>query len=431
MALFKAGEAVPGHSFIPRELIVEEAWGEIWRARNATGGTILVVGYTTAEGDAIFEESLPALRKWKEVAESHSPSMLRILEINESAIPYLIVEDPEGETWRETIMQPSQPEMPLEEQATMASAILDAIIQGEAIGIAPLGITPDTIMRSSRTPGMWRLIPVAPKSMQAVRPLAQGRYFPREVTVAEKPGEIHADCYSLAWIWVEGMRRDFNATWPESTEAIPYPKLSLILESTLQPRSGSSNDPALLKKSIAAWVSSELGSDLLAHEKMLKEKSQSAFRRLLNKKKGVLGRFFLTFFIVGSVTVGLATVAMTKAGKNNGSTITLVDSDTVKEFFSALAVGGTGRLGAICSEEAQQQAKDAAAMIDEMKAKGIITGFHHADSRVKGTGASRESEGILYDETGKAFAKVQLSIYQKPDYHWSVVDVYFTQTRFK
>ncbi|MEO8376351.1 MAG: hypothetical protein ABI579_01670, partial [Candidatus Sumerlaeota bacterium] len=257
MALFKAGEAVPGHSFIPRELIVDEPWGEIWRARNAVGGTVLVVGYTTAEGDSVFEESLPALRKWKEAAEQYAPTLLKIIEISESAIPYLIVEDPEGKTWRETVTGLQQP-MPLEEQAAMPSAMLDAIMQAEAHGLAPLGMTPDTIIRMARTPSMWRLIPVAPKSMEAVKLLASGRYFPKEITVAEKPGDIHSDCYSLAWIWFEAMRQDFDAPWPESNEAIPFPRLSLILESTLAPKAGFANDPAILKKSIVGWISTEL-----------------------------------------------------------------------------------------------------------------------------------------------------------------------------
>ncbi|MCC7392775.1 hypothetical protein IT571_10515 [Candidatus Sumerlaeota bacterium] len=428
MALFKAGEAVPGHPFIPRELILEESWGEIWRARSALGASILVVGYTTPEGDTIFEESLQALRKWKEVAEQ-VPTLLKIIEISESAIPYLIVEDPEGGTWREAVMESQEP-LPLEDQAAMASMILDAIAHGEASGLAPLGVTPDSIFHAVRSPNIWRLIPIAPKSPHAVTHLAQGRYFPREITVAEKPGEIHADCYSLAWIWSEGMRRDFTSPWPEPTEAILYPKLSLILESTLAPKAGFSNDPNILLKNIATWTSADLQSDREAFAKRLKEMSQSAFMRLFNKKKGILGRFFVTLLVVGGLLGGIATVAAARIGGGGGGA-TWDDEQLAREYFAALSANNTDKTQEFCDDEALEQTGQAARLIADMKAKGLISNFQRTDSRIIGKGETRVAEGILFDQDNKPFATMRLKLQQEEGFLWSVVDAYFTQTRFK
>ncbi len=429
MALFKAGQSITGHPFVPRELVADEPWGEIWRARNSMGSQILIVAYTTPEGDALFEAALSNLRKWKEIAEAHAPHLLKILEVSESAIPYLIVEDPEGKTLREHANDLQEP-MAVEEQLRLALGALDGIIEGESHGLGPLGLTPDTIFLSPRQGNTWRLLPVAPGTKQAITLLAEGRYFPKEITVAEKPALLHADCYALAWSWVEAIRRDFKAPWPEPEEAIPLQHLRFLLQGSLVPRAGYSSDPGILKQGLTNWSKTKMAEDTKLYEAEIKKGKRGALAKFFGDRKGGFGRFFIFFAVVAGLMAGgfFTATALWKGGGAAGRI--LVESDLPPAYFKAIAANQVTKAVEYTSGLAQAQTRDMYGLIDKMESLRIIQPFARASVVTVGTGPSRISEATLVDQANEEFAVVRMNIMQDSSLRWSVVDVYFKQVKY-
>ena len=101
MVMFSKGQRSDDLGLLLDGLIVSEKWGEIWRAVHDEFGRVLIVGYKRAEGRKIFNDSLRALKKWKEMAEFGSPGFVKVFAIHAKAkVPIVLLQDPGGKTAR-------------------------------------------------------------------------------------------------------------------------------------------------------------------------------------------------------------------------------------------------------------------------------------------------------------------------------------------
>lgn len=444
MATFSAGQVLPDHPFIPGELMMEDEWGEVWRATNMHGGPLMVVAYSTPDGDALFEAALPALRKWRQVSVASCPHLLRILDISETAIPYLIVEDPEGKSLRE-IVEGSEGPMSLEDQAEMGMSLSEAIIEAESHGISPIGITPDLIFRSMRgNTVLWRLLPVGPGTTEQANLLAGGRYSMPGLEHSETPKLLNADCYSLAWIWADVSRRDFTSPFVDPEEAIPNRYLRFFLANSLTPREGFCTDAGTINRDLGYW-----------HVTYLEQESKGTARRATRTPVATMATVavaaraaveapaappqpvrravnvrlvaIVLLVIVALVGGGYALLGMLQP---SAPRIALVADAVPRAYLQALADGKTGGAVALTTGKAPGQTRDMLELIRGMQSSGVIADFRGFDLSIAGTGGGKVAEAILQDNDGKAFAIVRMELLQRPDLKWYIYGIYFQQTKY-
>ena len=429
MSFFVSGQPLPDSGVVPRQLLLEEAWGELWDATNKDGKLVFVVGYTTPEGDEMFEEALGGLKRWEEVAPKACPHLLKILQICEGAIPYTVVENPGGYSLRTAVME--QPEMlPLKELGRIAGELATAVVEGAAYDLAPVGITPDIVFRQRDDPDHpWRVLPVGPRSRMQLQLLCDGRYAPPP---PEPPDPVHLrniDCYSVACILYDMFRRDFVGPRPPVKETVPFRGLRFTLESMLKDKMGIYGEPRVLVVGLDRWTKKMIDEDykeLEEIEKRRREGQMGALRRVWSRNKT-------------AVKVG-ATIFLLLAGLGSGIYFTILHGNPFKTKASLFYPKGTAEIfltGLIKGDMTplldggldgygQGDVDAIARAIKRMENRRRIATFAYAEATMTGgDGNQRYLYAKLFDSAGTEFGLVSAKMYLTPAGKWTVQSAFF------
>lgn len=201
MPLLSPGVRPPGKSFVVASLIAEEPWGELWRAADERHGRVLVLLYTTAEGERLFLESLMQLRQWKALAP-RTVSLLPILEIQDrEAIPTVLLADTGGPTLHD-YHRVSKAYFMTRGQLEWAREMAAMIDLLHSHAIVPAGISTRIVFHGSRDGGaLWRLAPVAPGHPEVYQFLAGGELLPSGYSPGGESWKAGLDTWALARIW--------------------------------------------------------------------------------------------------------------------------------------------------------------------------------------------------------------------------------------
>jgi len=283
MPMCQPGKEIPDQGIVPTHLVVEGPWGELWRAEHTRYGKVLFVAYTTAVGMELFRDSLDALKRWKQSAPA-ADGLLGIKEISaESAIPFIVVEDPGGETLREACSDREQPVDPLE-LARWFRACAETLGRALNLNLTILNLTPDSIVIDpTKKNNPMRLVPVAPGATAKAPLLCEGKYVAPELPGSALPKLINADSYSLAWLLVDALLG--GDPIPRHVEdlkaALPAPKLIQALNGGLFSKGGSYGEAPLVDGALKRWLRSEAEEDL----KVLRKQQEKALKELLKEKK--------------------------------------------------------------------------------------------------------------------------------------------------
>lgn len=415
--------------FTPRELICEEAWGEIWRAQRKDGKPVILVAYTTPEGDELFEEAVECLEKWRKCAEGTvAQHLLKINELNQGAIPYLLADDPGGPTIREMMnaLEEEESSLPLETQGKFANSVAKAMTASETYGFDPIGFSPDTIFKNERDKDFpFQLLPVAPGTVCQAALLCGGRYFPPEMEGAPDPKKIHPDSYSLATIWVDIFRRDLESDFPENPiEQVPFEGLRFILQLCLKPEGGSYSDPNTVMMGIDRWV-----------RKAMKEDIAEFREKELRRKRGPLVSYFVAnwpvFKKIGSVglligAIGLGGYFLLTSRMFDAPRRKQEPEDVVFMLFEDILNGGGSFLAEYGkSPTVRDQVNSMLAIIEDLEDSGQITKWNRYQTTVLGSGSNRTAKVDLIDNSEQRFARVLIPLRQGQNIEWSINGAHF------
>lgn len=428
MPFFTRGQNAGDHGFLPHELIREEPWGEIWRAVwLKENRRVILVAFTTQEGDELFGEAAQHLRRWQEVAGKACPHLLKIFEINEGAIPFLLIEDPGGPTLREHVTA-LEADMPLDQQGKFGLHIATAIVEGEAYDCGPIGVTPDTIIQAPEDRDYpWRVIPVGPRTRAMCALLGAGRYFPPGC--AQNPAffTIHVDCYALAWIWTEVFRRNFEMPWLEPKKAIPYTGLSYVLESSLVDKNGVYSDPQVVAAGVDRWVSKTLKQDIA-------EQKEKEVRR----KRGPLGNFFHDNKFALGVCAGLVVFLAVLGGgiylllesRTFGRPLTKLRPEDVTEMFETALLANKPDDGVALTMSAPDATREIFIAVDRLEKAGILPDKPKTSRTVDGSGEGRTADITLKNADGEIVAVASLMLQQRANAEWQISNAFLKQYKF-
>lgn len=429
MPFFTADETVPTHDFTPRVLVAEEAWGEIWRAEKDGRGVILVA-YTTPEGQDLFDEAAAKLAHWKLTAEGASaPHLLRILEISEGAIPYFLAEDPGGPTLRQHMASQTEG-MPLEEQGRMALNLSKALNEAEVYAFAPVGITPDTIFLNRRDRDVaWQILPVAPATKGQLGLLCGGVYFPPQVREAARPATMNADSYSLAWIWGDTYRRDFSTRHQNVAEGIPYKGLRFVLEICLEMRNDAFTDAGTINGGVDRWLRKSMLEDVRAEEEAERIRKRGPVGNFLYNSRGafkVLGITVAVLAVLGGALYGLWNSDLFKPPLS-----TQKAEDVAQMFMTALISDDVEKAQSFVSGASVRETADMADHILAMESKGSIAKWNGFGNTISDSGETAIVYTTLYDSDKQAFALVTIRLQQKNNFDWYVRNLFFKPLKYE
>lgn len=262
MVMFSPGDRSEKIGIRLDSLIVSETWGEIWRATHDTRGRELIVAYKREEGRNLFLACRKAFEDWKRLAEGDTPGLLRIRKIVSSGtVPMVLLEDPGGETAREFFASDAAT---LKKTARMVRACARTVRRLQAQGLAPVGITPDTIFRKEGAEDYPAyLLPVTPGVFGDAVRLGNGRYMSPDALLRGEPAQVNADTYSLAWIWAELLARDHGLDHQPARlgDHVHYPRLRALIAKALEFRNGQYADPRKLETDAERWLENDATSD--------------------------------------------------------------------------------------------------------------------------------------------------------------------------
>lgn len=433
MSVLKAGEKLKDVGVVLRTLIVEEAWGEIWRAEQLNGDKVLLVAFSAEPGRRLFQESQSAYQKWQSLAISVCGGLLKIKKIiPDSDIPLLIVEDTGGETLREKILHGWTE---FRETGRMALACAKTIECAKTEYLYPLGLTPDTIIedpKNSKLP--WRLIPVSPGSKQGLLLLSSGRYAPPEIATAQSPGDVNPDIFSLLWIWTECIVGDFSISHNLShlKEYIPYKSLYTLLSNGLQPIQGKYFEPKLAVEAIQHWLKHSAGEDFKAHQATLVTAEQTPLKRKVEEiKRKVMGYRHL-LIQAGILFVIIAFISLIALSIRQLTTITLSPETpfgVVRLYFNALIDGDIEKALKYTRGEAVLGTKVMYDAIKLMEEKHLASKFANAIPDLRGSGSPRVVRVNLKGEAGDLFMRAELTIRKIETGEWVIEKVFYEQLR--
>jgi hypothetical protein len=261
------GREVPGEGILTNELVVEDAWGELWRASHETHGRVLFAAYTTVAGEKAFRESLPSLRRWKMSAAGVSEVLGTLLHISDkTAIPYVLYADPGGATLRERIAADTDETIDPQDVVKWLVCWLRGSAGAFNLDCIPAGLTPDTLFEA---PGFdkspWRIISLLPASLSQKTLMAGGRYFPACMRESTEVMRLNPDTHALTWLATEAIARNFDMVRDADVffEAVPVPKLSTILENGIVEEAGGKFPTAAsFEQMLVRWYKNDAEADL-------------------------------------------------------------------------------------------------------------------------------------------------------------------------
>jgi len=287
MPMCEVGKEIPGQDITPEKLILEDGWGELWRAEHRSFGQVFFVAYSTSAGMKAFksaEKQLMAIHQGGGVATDF---LLKIKKIStDSAIPYTLIEDPGGKS----LYDFSSDEMKVidyEKVVDWGIQIVEAVMVATNMGVLPIGITPklllfDTLKKDKHP---WRIIPILPGAREQTHLLENGRYSPPELISTEQPSMINADIYATTWIMIECMAKNFEIDHDPMaiSQHVQAQKLLMAIMVGTQSSAGMYPDPATMASQMKRWRRADAETDLKKIRK-IQTKEKKAIEKA--KKKG-------------------------------------------------------------------------------------------------------------------------------------------------
>lgn len=424
MPFLQERKPLPGVDATPVELMLEEAWGEIWRGARQDGSRVFIVAYSTEEGDELFEESAAALEAWKRSQGMSCPHFLPVLEIHGGAIPMVIVEDPGGPTLRQRVLDAEAPELTPKQQGTMALHVARALMEAETYNAGPLGLSPDVIVACPEDrDAPWKVLPVAPGTARVYTYLAGGRYAAPELATTGRPNAIHPDTFAVACLWFESFRKDFESPAGHVGDAIPYDGLRFQIENGLVAKNGEYKEPNMFVIGIEQWVRKQADIDFGDYEKKKKR-----------AKRGALVNFFLdnqVFFKWGVAVLAflggayggywyVATYRPFQAPLSERN-----ETMVYETYLNALAAEDSMGALSLTSGHATGATEDLFERFAELRERHGPAATVRLESRRAGFGNRRDVETTVVDRAGAPVALLSLVVTQRSDGRWIISNVYF------
>lgn len=254
MRAFIENEKIPGLPFIPRTLLHQGTWGEVWRATHDHYKNVIFIAYSSGEGEELFTAAIKGIRRWKATVGPATPHLLKIHEISDSAIPYILTEDPGDKTLAES-MEHHTGQITLEVLARVVRELASGLQEAGEWELAPVGLAPEFIFRTrDGAAPHWRILPVGPTAPLYWRQSYCGKHLPPTTIGRGTPDPQHVDVYSLAMIWLELLRVYHRESGETERRVLLESGLREVLATCLNRIDGEYRQPADVATMIQEWL---------------------------------------------------------------------------------------------------------------------------------------------------------------------------------
>lgn len=429
MSDLTTGKKLANTSWKLQTQLTQESWGQIWRVTNDLEETALTVVYQNQEGKALFQEALPTLLRWKEIAFSGvAPGLLNILEIHQDQPdPFTLIQDPNnGLNLRQYISK----NLPGIKKTTRAlRQVTRCLLLAETYDIPWIGLAPDLIIEwPGNVDAPWAVIPLAPGATNLGAKLWEQRYSSPKLGAPDNPENFNGDVYALGLILAEmgagntGIPRD-----PATLKSyVLYERLRMIVDSSLTlEKSGAYPNPKLLQFGLERWLKNEADEDIREHKTRIASSQRSEVNNwLVNNKKILLqitglvaGLLFLVWFVFW-----VPTLFTSKA--------TIKSPYGLAElFFDELIDGDAPGARIYTKDEATGQVDRILAEIGRMEKENQASKFATAVPHVQGAGNARVVKIALKGENGDLFMNAEMTIKADDNEDWYVANLFFASAR--
>ncbi|MCB2153334.1 hypothetical protein KQI84_00480 [bacterium] len=427
MAKLQPGKQIPDSKAVPKELLAEDSWGEIWRAEHDKHGTVILVAFTTPKGAEMLMDGRDGLVNWNKMAGAEVPQLARVLHVSPTEpLPHLLVEDPGGRTLRAAL--PDMIDNPVS-QGSWAYSIVRGLHQADVYEMAPVGITPDNLIHcpgSQEAP--WKIIPIAPRSLLASRTIAGGRYHAKELDTSGKPHDIHADLYSFSWLWLELQAGNFNIPHEPNAlkQFVPHKRLATVIANNLQSRNGEFSEPRLAELGVQRWVKHDIKEDLKEFKEKTDAAKRSNFQQYMFENRKWLIQIGLSLFII--ICVLLSVLAVKGLFTTSGSRDTPYGIMTLylDEFVGQRDVTGAQ---AYTTGQATTQTERLFAEIEDMEQNGKASHMTEAMPVVRGSGNARTVKVDFKGVNNDVFMIAEMNIRANDRGQWVIEEIYYKNKR--
>ncbi len=410
-----------------KQAVLQDSWGEIWRADHSHHGQVFLVLYTTEAGEAVFEEALPGLKRWKEVSNSGMvPNLLPILEIHEeTAFPSVLVQDPGGRSLRELA---SEGPLDVRVIASIIVAVARGLLLARSYEIFSVALSPDMIIEHPGGQANWRLLPVAPNARQGALQIWNGRYEPPEIANSQyKLDELSPDVYGLSWMFVDLIAGNFSLRRSSAMirEYVPYPRLRTLIENGVAPRSGSYGDPKLTQIAVERWLKNEAAEDIRAFQAKQPGNKKGKAQQVMQGKGRLIGQILILVLLLGFLICAVAVIPGLFQTQNTVSTPYGLSNLFLEELVQRDAQGAQ----AYAEGEAEGQVPRILREIEQMEQQALASRFAEAVPQVHGDGATRTVQVDLKGENGDLFMTAEMTIQRQDNGEWRVEQLFYKSTR--
>lgn len=423
MPAFEAGAVLDQFELTLKGLVLEQPWGELWRAEHKKHGAVLFAAYSGVRGEAHFSATRARLAQWNRRSEVF-PGLFPILEEHgSSAIPVLIIGDPGGGSLREKI---AGGRLGAADAAHMAQDLSAALAGLAHEGIGPIGLTADHV--HLRSDFGYVIIPFA--LLDAAHPdttCAQA-FLPPELKDSRTPDSVHADVFSATLLAAGAMLGDVTNAPPAAQirSMLPYKRLGLVLSNGVAPRNGAYTEPKTTALLLDRYRKTELAADLADAKEAVAATTRSPAAAAVHANRGPL-------ILVGKIAGVVAVLALLVFGimsATKGGPPESTPRGLSRVYFEALVARDATAAAAFTEGEATPQTHALLADIKRMEDKHLTSKFGSASApRMGDANASKiQAKTTLSGEAGDPFMEVEFVVEKKGE-TWKVVGLLFKPMR--
>jgi hypothetical protein len=433
MAMCKPGREVPGQHVVTNALVVDEEWGEMWRAEHDGFGKVLFIAYTTPLGVKMFQEALPALERWKASSHGADQRLLGIRMISaDTAIPYLLVEDTGGPTLRELANDPTRAVAP-DDYVKWFAGLFEGIVAAMNLNLVPIGVSPDTVFYDPNNAGArWRLAPVGPGGACRSGLIGRGRYVPRELAHMADVSLTHADTYGLSWILAEILagRDDMPRLPSVLDETIGMERLATELKAGVQSQNGVCMEPMGMAMVLKRWLRNDAEKEMKAwrkaHKKATGKAGASVSRAAVPKVKAKRkssdgGGTFAVGLLLSLLKIGLVLAVFGAAAFGTYKLFTTTDTNktplgTARLFCKEVVANNQAGALQYTTGNAVGQTEELFTLLRVIREGNLASPLAEAQAVTERTGAqSFIGQATLKGTSGESFLLLTFRLHEQED----------------
>jgi len=423
MPVFEAGALVEQFRTTLKTLILEQPWGELWRAEHEKHGTVLFAAYSGARGEAHFGATRVRIAQWNRRADVF-PGLSPILEEHgSSAIPVLILKDPGGGSLREKV---AKGHLGVADASQMAKDVSSALAGLAHEGIGPIGLTPDHI--HLRSDFGYVIVPYALLDPAHAETTAAGEWLPPELRESRTPDSVHADVFAATLLTVGALLGDLSAPPPPASirSGLSCKRLALVLSNGVSPRNGAYTEPKTTALLLDRYRKTEMAADLADAKEAVAATTRSPIAAKVHANRGPL-------LLAGKIAGVLAVLALLVFGiitATKGGPADSTPRGLSRVYFEALVARDAAAATAFTEGEATAQTHAILADIKRMEDKHLTSKFGSANSpRMGDANASKiQAKTTLVGEAGDPFMEVEFVLEKKGE-RWKMVGLLFKPMR--